>query len=351
MNIIEQAAKRLEELRRAGVDIPWAAAGTNEAEVLATPHAAVAHAAAALPAPALAHPSAHPLAPAAAAPAATPLRVVSSEPAAAVPEAVPARPAPARTSRDRRSKEVQLDMDLLLRQGYLVRETSQSLLADQLRIIKRPLLRNVHPEGGAATLRRPNLVLVTSALPGEGKTFFAVNLAMSIAMEVDHSVLLVDADVVRPAVLQRCGIKPTQGLMDVLCNPSLDLADVMLKTNVPKLSILPAGTAMKQSSEMLASGAMDRLLDELAQKYSDRIVIFDAPPLLPTTESRVLASRMGQVLMVVEANRTEQSRVAQAYAALEHCPVVMSVLNKTSASKATAGYGYGYGADMSALAR
>jgi protein-tyrosine kinase len=336
MNIIEQAAKRLEELRRAGVDIPWAAAGTNESEVLATPVAA--------------HPVATP-APAPAAAAATPLRGVSSEPVTGVPAAAPVRAAPVRASRDRRSKEVQLDMDLLFRQGYLVRETSQSLLADQLRIIKRPLLRNVHPEGGAATMRRPNLVLVTSALPGEGKTFFAVNLAMSIAMEVDHSVLLVDADVVRPAVLQRCGVQPTQGLMDVLCNPSLDLADVMLKTNVPKLSILPAGTAMKQSSEMLASTAMDRLLDELAQKYSDRIVIFDAPPLLPTTESRVLANRVGQVLMVVEANRTEQSRVAQAYAALETCPVVMSVLNKTSASKATAGYGYGYGADTSALAR
>ncbi len=343
MNIIEQAAKRLEELRRAGVDIPWAAARTNEAEVLSTPAAAMAQAAA-LPAATPAAGATAPVQAPAPAPAATALRVVTSEPAAAVPEV-------ARPSRDRRSKEVQLDMDLLFRQGYLVRETSQSLLADQLRIIKRPLLRNVHPEGGASTMRRPNLVLVTSALPGEGKTFFAVNLAMSIAMEVDHSVLLVDADVVRPAVLQRCGIPPTQGLMDVLRNPSLDLADVMLKTNVPKLSILPAGTAMKQSSEMLASTAMDRLLDELAQKYSDRIVIFDAPPLLPTTESRVLANRVGQVLMVVEANRTEQSRVAQAYAALETCPVVMSVLNKTSASKATAGYGYGYGADTSALAR
>lgn len=339
MNIIEQAAKRLEELRRAGVDIPWAAAGTNEAKVLATPAE-----------PAMAHAAVPPAAVASALAAGAPLRVVSPEPepAVAMPAAAPVRPAAAR---DRRSKEVQLDMDLLFRQGYLVRETSQSLLADQLRIIKRPLLRNVHPEGGGATLRRPNLVLVTSALPGEGKTFFAVNLAMSIAMEVDHSVLLVDADVVRPAVLQRCGVQPTRGLMDVLCDPSLDLADVMLRTNVPKLSILPAGTATKQSSEMLASTAMDRLLDELAQKYSDRIVIFDAPPLLPTTESRVLANRMGQVLMVVEANRTEQSRVAQAYAALESCPVVMSVLNKTSASKATAGYGYGYGADTSALAR
>jgi protein-tyrosine kinase len=344
MSIIEQAAKRLEELRRAGVEIPWAAAGASEAEVLAGRTApAAAPAAPAAPAaaqPAVAQPAAAAAVPAAPAAAAAALR-------APVPEAAPAA---ARAPRgDRRSKEVQLDMDRLFRQGYLVRESAQSLLADQLRIIKRPLLRNVHGEGGAAPMRRSNLILITSAMPGEGKTFFSMNLAMSIAMEVDHSVLLVDADVVRPAVLERCGVPPARGLMDVLRNPGLDLADVMLKTNVPKLSILPAGSLMKQSTEMLASGAMDRLLDELAQTYSDRIVIFDAPPLLPTTESRVLASRMGQVLMVVEANRTEQSRVAQAFAALETCPVVMSVLNKTPVSKSVKAYGYGM--DESVLAK
>jgi protein-tyrosine kinase len=347
MSIIEQAAKRLEQLRRAGVDIPWAAAGAQEAEILparaapaAPPVEAPAPAAAAVPAAV------------AAAPAAAALRAAAPEPLLSTPPAQAASPAAAaqRPQRsDRRSREVQLDLDLLFRQGYLVRESSHSLLADQLRIIKRPLLRNVHPDPGAAQIRRPNLILVTSALPGEGKTFFSINLAMSIAMEVDHSVLLVDADVVRPAVMERCGVAPSRGLMDVLRNPGLELADVMLKTNVPKLSLLPAGSLMKQSSEMLASAAMDRLLDELARKYSDRIIIFDAPPLLPTTESRVLASRVGQVLMVVEADRTEQTRVAQAFAALEHCPVVMSVLNKTAAGNPASAYGYGV--DESVLAK
>lgn len=332
MSIIEQAAKRLEQLKRAGVDIPWAAAGAQESEIL--PGRADASA-----------PAAAVAAAAAAAPVAAPVAAAAAPVAAPVPV-----PPVARTLRpDRRSREVQIDLDRLFRQGYLVRESSHSLLADQLRIIKRPLLRNVHPDPGAAQIRRPNLILVTSALPGEGKTFFSVNLAMSIAMEVDHSVLLVDADVVRPAVLERCGVPPSRGLMDVLRNPELDLADVMLKTNVPKLSLLPAGSLMKQSSEMLASAAMDRLLDELARTYSDRIIIFDAPPLLPTTESRVLASRVGQVLMVVEANRTEQSRVAQAFAALEHCPVVMSVLNKTPAGNPASAYGYGI--DESVLAK
>jgi receptor protein-tyrosine kinase len=257
---------------------------------------------------------------------------------AAVPEAAPARPAAARLARDRRSKEVQLDMDLLLRQGYLVRETSQSLLADQLRIIKRPLLRNVHPEGGASTLRRPNLVLVTSALPGEGKTFFAVNLAMSIAMEVDHSVLLVDADVVRPSVMSRLGVEAELGMLDVLTKPSLDLSEVLMRTNIPKLSLLPAGRPTDQSTELLASVAMERLLADLAERYADRIVIFDGPPLLATSESRVLAARMGQVLMVVQAQKTAQSSVARAFADIEACETVWCVLNKAAGQRASAGY-------------
>lgn len=220
-----------------------------------------------------------------------------------------------------------------------------------MRIIKRPLLANVAKANvdGPDRIPRANLIQIVSAMPGEGKTFFAMNLAMSIAMEVDHSVLLVDADVLRPSVLARYGIEPAHGLMDVLEAaslssrtgepPTIDLADVLLRTNVPKLSLLPAGTANAQSTEMLASVAMAALLDELAAKYSDRIVLFDAPPLIPTTESRVLASRVGQVLMVVEADQTTHAQVTQAYAAVEQCPVVLSVLNKCR-SKTTGTYGY-----------
>ncbi len=239
----------------------------------------------------------------------------------------------------RRSREVRLDLERLEREGYLVPSQARSQLAEQMRIIKRPLLANARGES-AQQISRANLIQVVSAMPGEGKTFFAVNLAMSIAMEVDLSVLLVDADVLRPSVLARCGVEPSRGLMDVLKTPSLDLADVMLRTNVPKLSLLPAGAASATSTELLASAAMDRLLDELAAKYSDRIIVFDAPPLIPTTESRVLASRVGQVVMVVEADKTTHTQIAQAYAAVEQCPVVLSILNRCHNKTSAETYGY-----------
>ncbi|MEY4906559.1 MAG: hypothetical protein RL260_277 [Pseudomonadota bacterium] len=318
MNTIEQAAKRLAELKRAGFDIP----------VPDMPGAAAA------PAPVASQPVAQVEVPAA---------VVSSPVASAETSVVPvARSAVVETlnSAGRRSREVALDLARLEREGYLVPAQARSQLAEQMRIIKRPLLANARGESAQA-LSRPNLIQVVSAMPGEGKTFFAINLAMSIAMEVDLSVLLVDADVLRPSVLARCGIEPARGLMDVLQSPSIELHDVMLRTNVAKLSILPAGTANAQSTELLASGAMESLLDELASKFSDRIVVFDAPPLIPTTESRVLASRVGQVVMVVEAGKTTHAQVAQAYAAVEQCPVVLSVLNRARGNSGEA-YGYYY---------
>jgi len=305
MNIIEQAAKRLEELRRAGVEMP---ASIGAAGPLPSGGANV-----------------------------TPIAPVGLAPAkqALSPEALAAS--------NRRSKEVNLDLARLEREGYLVPSQGRSLLAEQMRIIKRPLLANARGES-AQPIARSNLILVASAMPGEGKTFFSMNLAMSIAMEVDHSVLLVDADVLRPSVLARYGLEPSRGLMDVVGSAHLELPDVMLRTNVPKLSLLPAGTANAKSTELLASGAMEAMLDELAAKYSDRIIVFDAPPLIPTTESRVLASRVGQVVMVVEANRTTHAQVSQAYAAVEQCPVVLSVLNKASGRGGSESYGYYYAA-------
>jgi receptor protein-tyrosine kinase len=325
MNTIEQAAKRLAELKRAGFDVPVPDMPGAVAAPAVSPAAVqvdVPVAAAPIPVP--------PSAPA-----------LPSAPAAARPSSsvVPAaRHAVVETGR--RSREVTLDLPRLEREGYLVPAQARSQLAEQMRIIKRPLLANARGESAQA-INRPNLIQVVSAMPGEGKTFFAINLAMSIAMEVDLSVLLVDADVLRPSVLARCGIEPARGLMDVLQSPSIELHDVMLRTNVAKLSILPAGTANAQSTELLASGAMESLLDELASKFSDRIVVFDAPPLIPTTESRVLASRVGQVVMVVEAGKTTHAQVSQAYAAVEQCPVVLSVLNRARGKSGEA-YGYYY---------
>lgn len=334
MNIIEQAAKRLEELRRAGINMPPVPPAAGGVPPATGPSVA----------PVAAVPVAQrtvdvqpvPVAPIKSAPVqVAPVPVQAPAPAVA---AVPAAKAPTAQVSTKRSREVHIDLGRLEREGYLVPSQARSQLAEQMRIIKRPLLANARGES-AQPIPRANLIQVVSSMPGEGKTFFAMNLAMSIAMEVDYSVLLVDADVLRPSVLARYGIEPARGLMDVLSSSKLDLSDVMLRTNVPKLSLLPAGTAHAQSTEMLASGAMETLLDELASKYSDRIIVFDAPPLISTTESRVLASRVGQVVIVVEADQTTHAQVTQAYAAVEQCPVVLSVLNKCR-NRGSETYGY-----------
>ena len=223
--------------------------------------------------------------------------------------------------------------------GYLTPDTPRAQIADEFRIIKRPLLANVNGKSGPP-IDRANLIMVTSSLPGEGKTFVSVNLAISLAMELEKTVLLVDADVSRPAVLNRLGLPSSPGLLDILTGPSLQVSDVLMRTNIDKLTILPSGRANGRATELLASDAMDRLLDELATRYSDRIIVFDAPPLLPSTESRVLATFMGQVVVVVEADRTPQKSLNQALATIDSCPVVLPLLNKISRSEVGAYYGY-----------
>ena len=322
MSIIEQATNRLEELARAGVDVPWAVAGMPERAAPVVDAVNL-----------LLEPTS----------ATTVRRLEGTSPAfVAKTKAAPASPAvvPVYVP-GRRSSSVEIDLGRLERAGYLVPTLARSELAEEFRQIKRPLLHHVQT-ADAATNSRASLIMVTSAIAGEGKTFCAINLAMSIAMEVDTSVLLVDADVVRPSVPSRLGLPPSRGLLDVLADPGLDLSEVMLRTNVPKLSILPAGTANARATELLTSELMDRLLTELATKYSDRVVIFDAPPLLLTTEGKVLASRVGQVLMVVAASETPRATVAQAFAAVESCPVVVSLLNRCRDPLQVRNFGYYY---------
>ena len=243
------------------------------------------------------------------------------------------------TGDERKSRLVELDLMKMARCGLLVPGHPRSQLEEEFRIIKRPLLENVRGQT-ASRPKRANIIMVTSALPGEGKTQTAINLAVSIAMELDHTVLLVEADVIRPSALERMGIPASKGLLDMLMHPETDLSEVLLKTNIPKLTLLPAGTSSSRSTELLASGAMDKLLEELATTYPDRVIIFDTPPLLPSTESRVLATSMGQVLMVVEAGKTALNTVKQAFATVQECPVVMSMLNKYTGPKGNRAYGY-----------
>lgn len=302
MNTIEQAARRLEQLRRAGVDVQDPAiAGAPAAPATTSPEPAMA--------------------------------------AAAQPAATASNHASAASAEDRRSRDVTVDLLRMQRAGLLVPGQPRSQLEEEFRIVKRPLLENVRGQG-AMRPDRANLIMVTSALPGEGKTQTAINLATSIAMELDHTVLLVEADVLRPSALERLGVQSSKGLLDLLEFPQTQLSDVLLRTNIPKLTLLPAGTASSRSTELLASGAMNSLLNELASKYADRVIIFDTPPLLSTTESRVLAANMGQVIMVIEANKTPINTIKQAFTTVENHPVVMSMLNKYRGPKGSTAYGY-----------
>jgi protein-tyrosine kinase len=237
--------------------------------------------------------------------------------------------------------QVEINLAKLHQLGMITPDQGKTLAAQEFRGIKRSLIQNAFIKGAGA-IHHGNLIMVTSALPKEGKTFCAINLAMSIATEMDHTVLLVDADVARPSVLRTLGLKSAVGLMDILLDEKLDLAEVMINTNVDTLRILPAGTSHRHATELLASQAMSSLLNEISNRYPDRIVIFDSPPLLPTTEARVLASQMGQIVMVVEAETTTQHAVKEALRHIETSSHINLVYNKARAFPGGANYGYGY---------
>ena len=315
MSIIELATKRLEEMVRTGVTVPWAAAGLGQSEV----QARVESIRDAPPADA------------------TPVAAIPQPDGASL-LAGPASRMQLRALENAGSQPtVTLDLERLERSGQIIPRHGRSALGEEFRQIKRALIRNARSQ--ESTAERLSLIMVTSALPGEGKSFCALNLALSMAIEIDMSVLLVDADVVRSELMRRLRVRAKKGLLDVLTDPGLNLSDVVLRTNVPKLSILPAGERNDISTELLASEAMKTLLVSLATCNADRVVIFDAPPLLLTSEAKVLASRVGQVVLVVEASSTQRSSVAQALTSLEQCPVVMPLLNKALESQVPRGYG------------
>ncbi|WP_372719889.1 XrtA-associated tyrosine autokinase [Immundisolibacter sp.] len=222
-----------------------------------------------------------------------------------------------------------LNLALMRRQGFLVPGDGRSVLAEEFRILKRPILANAFGESGHRVDRR-NVVMVTSALPGEGKTYTAVNLALSIATELQRTVLLVDADVVKPSIAARTGLTVDRGLIDLLEHPGRDISDFLVRTNVPNLVVLGAGRSHGRSTELLASAAMAQLVDELSTRYPDRLVLFDSPPMLSTSESSVLARHMGQIVLTVQAGKTPRAAVSRVVKMLDVCDIVIPVLNKAA---------------------
>ena len=235
-----------------------------------------------------------------------------------------------------------LDMEELENMGFLVPEARQSALAEEFRVLKRPLLINAFSSGEAA-VENANIVMVTSALPRDGKTFTTINLGMSMTMETDTTILLVDGDVIRPALTQAMGLEGEPGLTDVL-DGQMSLGDVIVRTDVPKLRVLPAGRAHGRSSELLASSRMREVRNELARRYSDRMVLFDSPPLLSTSHASGISRLAGQVLIVVEAGKTPQSAIKEAISHIGPGHIIGLALNKSPQPARGSYYGGLYGA-------
>jgi protein-tyrosine kinase len=184
---------------------------------------------------------------------------------------------------------------------------------------------------------------VTSARPGEGKTFSALNLAMAFASERDANALLLDADTQHSTLPKILGIPGDRGIVDVLAG-NLELSDVLIQTNLPNLMILPAGRGGPHVPELLSSREMGALLEELTQKLEDRFIIIDTPPCMASSDAAALAPLVGQIVFVIEAHNTQQAEIEAGLSTLSACPRISLLLNKsdTLASEHFGSYGYYY---------
>jgi len=240
--------------------------------------------------------------------------------------------------------EQSLDFAALMKAGFVTPQADYATIAEEFRIVKRPLL--LHAFAGDRKLAgNANVVMVTSARPGEGKTFTACNLALSIALEQEVRVLLVDADARHPSVLRVLGLTPRRGLTDLLNRPGVDPASALIRiANLALHTVIGAGAADPRTPELFASQRMGSLLDGLAARDPRRIVIIDTPPALASSEPSVIALHAGQSVVVVEAERTPSRAVQSALALIARCPRIQLVLNKSRLGFGGEEFGnYGYG--------
>ena len=238
-----------------------------------------------------------------------------------------------------------VDRDLLEQNGFISPGGAVNTIAEEFRLVKRTLLRGMNGAAGQAPIVRGERILIASANPNEGKTFCAVNLALSLAAEEDHEVLLVDADFAKPSVLSTLGLAGREGFMDALANPDIAVEDLIIPTDVKNLSVLPAGNQTVRDAEYLASDRTVEVLDRLTENAPHRIIIFDSPPVLAASPAAVLAQQVGQTVVVVRADKTTENALREAVSLLSGCEHVQLLLNAVKFSTSGRRYGayYGYG--------
>lgn len=241
-------------------------------------------------------------------------------------------------------QRIEVDLDEWTKNGIVISDERERELRDEMRRIKWPVLANAFGDQ-AKDIPRGNIVMVASATSGEGKTFTAINLAMSIAAEKDFDVLLVDGDIAKSHTSELFGLTEFAGVIDYLSGDVPDIMDVVVGTNLPGLSVLPAGRADEHASELIASNRMSNLVTDLGERFPNTVVLFDSSPLLQTNESQVLSRNVGQVLLVVAASQTPQPFVKEAVSLLGSDVVVNAIFNRTKrifGQKYSLGGYYGY---------
>jgi exopolysaccharide/PEP-CTERM locus tyrosine autokinase len=238
-----------------------------------------------------------------------------------------------------------VDREKLREAGFIVPDGPVTGISEEFRIVKRQLLLAARGNARHPKIPRGERILICSAHPNEGKTFCALNLALSIAAEKDNEVLLVDADFAKPSILSSLGVEGSKGLMDALANPEVQVEDCIIYTDIPGLAILPAGERTNSDTEYLASSRTEHTLNRLTRHNPGRIVIFDSPPALAASPASVLAHHVGQVVMVVRADVTTETALKDALNLMSGCEYIQLLLNGTKFSATGRRFGsyYGYG--------
>jgi protein-tyrosine kinase len=240
-------------------------------------------------------------------------------------------------------RQLVLDRGRLASFGIAIPSSARSRTVEEFRLVKRNLMTTWSQSELAGDRQSSRLIMVTSARPGEGKTFSTLNLALAFASERDVKAILVDADTQHSTIPKILGISGDKGIVDVLAG-TLDLSDVLLQTNLPNLMILPAGRGGPHVPELLSSRQMGALLDELTKRFGDRFIIIDTPPCMASSDAAALAPLVGQIVFIIEAYNTQQAEIEAGLSTLSACPRISLLLNKsdTLASEHFGSYGYYY---------
>ena len=218
-------------------------------------------------------------------------------------------------------------MAALEKSGLVVGHKVRTRISEEFRITVGHLLRsmqaNYSPGRGA-----PNVIMITSARPGEGKSFSSLNLAGSIAQHTQREVLLMDVDAKQRSISSQLGLTDRPGLLDLSNNPSLRIEDVIIKTSIPHLSLMPVGSGQSGGLDITQTRPVTTLVERIARRFPNSVVLLDAPPCLSTSDPSTLAPFVGQIVLVVEAERTQRNEVIAALDLIKSCPSVTLMLNK-----------------------